>query len=94
MTGVRLGLRANAGQFALLVALNGLVGAMVGVERSVLPLVGEDEFGVESKTALLAFVGAFGVAKAFTNLAAGALADRVGRRRLRVIGLRAPWLRG
>jgi MFS family permease len=83
---VRLGLRANAGQFALLVALNAFVGAMVGLERSVLPLVGEDEFGLRSTSAILAFVVAFGAAKAITNLVAGGLAERVGRRRLLVAG--------
>ena len=83
---VRLGLRANAGQFALLVALNAFVGAMVGLERSVLPLVGEDDFGLASKTAILSFVIAFGIAKALTNLAAGDLAERVGRKRLLVLG--------
>jgi len=82
----RLGLRANAGQFALLVGLNAFVGAMVGLERSVLPLVGEEEFGLESKIAILAFVVAFGAAKALTNLAAGSLAARAGRRRLLVLG--------
>jgi MFS family permease len=83
---VRLGLRANAGQFGLLVALNALVGAMVGLERSVLPLVGEEEFGLRSTTAILGFVVAFGAAKALANLAAGALADHFGRRRLLVAG--------
>jgi MFS family permease len=83
---IQLGLRANAGQFGLLVALNALVGAMVGLERSVLPLVGEDDFGLRSTTAILAFVVAFGAAKALTNLAAGALADRAGRKRLLVAG--------
>jgi MFS family permease len=83
---VRLGLRANAGQFALLVALNALVGAMVGLERSVLPLIGEQEFALSSASAILAFVVAFGAAKAVTNLAAGALAERVGRKRLLVAG--------
>ncbi len=83
---VRLGLRANAGQFALLVALNALVGAMVGLERSVLPLVGKDEFALTATSAILAFVVAFGAAKAFTNLAAGALAERIGRKRLLVAG--------
>lgn len=83
---VRLGLRANVGQFALLVAINALVGAMVGLERSVLPLVGEREFGIGSQTAILSFVVAFGLVKAVTNLAAGPLADRVGRRRLLVLG--------
>jgi MFS family permease len=82
----RLGLRANAGQFSLLVALNALVGAMVGLERSVLPLVGERDFDVASKSAVLAFIVAFGAAKALSNLAAGAWADRVGRKRLLVLG--------
>jgi MFS family permease len=83
---VRLGLRANAGQFALLVALNAFVGAMVGLERSVLPLVGEDEFGLSSKSAILSFVVAFGIAKALANLAAGGFAARAGRKRLLVLG--------
>jgi MFS family permease len=83
---VRLGLRANAAQFALLVALNAFVGAMVGLERSVLPLVGEDEFGLASKSAILSFVVAFGIAKALANLAAGGLAERVGRKRLLLLG--------
>src|SRR5436305_3645206 len=83
---VRLGLRANAGQFGLLVALNALVGGMVGLERSVLPLIGKQDFGLRSTSAILAFVVAFGAAKAFTNLAAGELAERWGRKRLLVIG--------
>jgi MFS family permease len=86
VTPLRLGLRANARQFALLVALNGFVGAMVGLERSVLPLVGEQDFGLTSKSAILTFVVAFGVAKAVANLVAGGLADRVGRKRLLVLG--------
>ena len=83
---VRLGLRANAPQFALLVALNALVGGMVGLERSVLPLVGKQDFGLSSTSAILAFVVAFGAAKAVTNLAAGGLAERGGRKRLLVLG--------
>jgi MFS family permease len=83
---VRLGLRANAGQFALLVALNALVGAMVGLERSVLPLVGKLDFALESSATILTFVVAFGAAKALTNLAAGELAERAGRKRLLVAG--------
>jgi MFS family permease len=82
----RLGLRENAGQFALLVGLNAFVGAMVGLERSMLPLVGERDFGLASKSAILSFVVAFGIAKALSNLAAGGLADRVGRKRLLVLG--------
>jgi len=83
---VRLGLRENAAQFSLLVAINVFVGAMVGLERSTLPLVGRDDFGLRSSAAVLSFIVAFGVAKAFTNLAAGALAERAGRRRLLVAG--------
>lgn len=83
---VRLGLRANAGQFALLVGLNALVGGMVGLERTVLPLVGKNDFGLRSSAAILAFVVAFGAAKALTNLAAGELAERLGRKRLLVVG--------
>lgn len=83
---VQLGLRANAGQFALLVGINALVGAMVGLERSVLPLIGEQDFGLTSKTAILTFIVAFGLTKTFTNLAAGTLADRVGRKRLLELG--------
>src|ERR671930_12208 len=83
---VRFGLRAIAAQFSLLVGLNAFVGAMVGLERSVLPLVGEHDFGLRSKAAIMAFVVAFGVAKAVTNLAAGGLAERVGRKHLLTIG--------
>ena len=83
---VRLGLRANLAQFSLLVALNGVVGALAGLERSVLALVGDGEFGLGSSAAVLAFVVAFGAAKALTNLAAGDLAERFGRKRLLVAG--------
>jgi MFS family permease len=83
---VQLGLRANARQFGLLVALNGFVGAMVGLERSVLPLVGERDFDLDSRAAILFFVVAFGIAKALSNLVAGGLADRVGRKRILVLG--------
>ena len=83
---VRLGLRENLAQFSLLVAVNAFVGAMVGLERSTLPLVGRDSFHVGSSAAVLSFIVAFGVAKALTNLGAGALAQRVGRRRLLVLG--------
>jgi MFS family permease len=83
---VRLGLRENAGQFSLLVAVNAFVGAMVGLERSTLPLVGRDDFNLGSSAAVLSFIVAFGLAKAFTNLGAGALAARVGRRRLLIAG--------
>jgi MFS family permease len=83
---IELGLRENLSQFSLLVAINALVGAMVGLERSTLPLIGEDSFAVGSTLAVLSFIVAFGLAKAFTNLGAGALAERVGRRRLLILG--------
>ena len=83
---VRLGLRENAAQFSLLVAINAFVGAMVGLERSTLPLVGREDFGLASSAAVLSFIVAFGLAKALTNLGAGALAQRTGRRRLLIAG--------
>src|SRR5205085_6670468 len=83
---VRLGLRENASQFSLLVAVTGFVGAMVGLERSTLPLIGRQDFGLASNAAVLSFIVAFGLSKAFTNLGAGALAQRLGRRRLLVAG--------
>jgi MFS family permease len=85
-----LGLRANAGQFALLVGVNGLVGGMLGQERTVLPIMATDTFGLTGFTVILTFILAFGVTKAFTNLAAGALADRYGRKPVLVAG----WLVG
>jgi MFS family permease len=83
---VELGLRENAPQFFLLVAVNAFVGAMVGLERSTLPLVGREEFDLASSAAVLSFIVAFGLVKALTNLGAGALAGRFGRRRLLIAG--------
>jgi MFS family permease len=83
---VRLGLRENRAQFALLVAVNAFVGAMVGLERTTLPLIGRDNFHLASDAAVLSFIVAFGVSKALTNLGAGALAQRIGRRRLLIAG--------
>ena len=82
----RLGLRENLAQFSLLVAVTLFVGAMVGLERSTLPLIGREDFGVESSAAVLSFLIAFGTAKALANLAAGGLAARAGRRRLLIWG--------
>jgi MFS family permease len=82
----QLGLRENLPQFSLLVAVNAFVGAMVGLERSTLPLIGRDEFDLTSSVAVLSFIVAFGLVKALTNLFAGALAQRVGRRRLLIAG--------
>jgi MFS family permease len=83
---IRLGLGANAGQFALLVGVNGLVGAMVGQERTVLPLLGRETFGLPGVAVALTFLIAFGVTKAATNLVAGLLADRYGRKPVLVAG--------
>jgi len=82
----RLGLGANATQFWLLVAVNAFVGSMVGIERDVLPLVGQRVFGLASETAVLSFIVTFGFTKALANLYAGRTADRVGRKPLLVAG--------
>jgi MFS family permease len=83
---VRLGLRENRAQFLLLVAVTAFVGAMVGLERSTLPLIGRESFHLASSAAVLSFIVAFGLVKALANLGAGALAQRVGRRRLLIAG--------
>lgn len=89
-TRVALGLGENRHQFWLLVLVNAFVGAMVGLERTVLPLLAEDEFGLASKGAVLSFIATFGVVKAAANLFAGRLGDLYGRRRVLLAG----WLFG
>ena len=81
-----LGLRANWGQFWLLVAVSAFVGAMVGLERTVLPLLAEQEFDLASRTSILSFIVTFGLVKAVTNFLAGRLGDLYGRKRVLVIG--------
>jgi MFS family permease len=81
-----LGLDANLGQFVLLVVVNGFVGAMVGLERSILPAIAEEEFFLAARTAILSFIVVFGLAKAVTNYAAGRLSDTLGRKRVLVAG--------
>jgi MFS family permease len=83
---VRLGLRENLSQFALLMVVNGCVGAMVGMERSILPLIAEQEFQLAARTAILSFIVVFGLSKAVTNYLAGTFADRIGRKQLLVAG--------
>jgi MFS family permease len=83
---IELGLRANATQFTLLVIVNGFVGAMVGLERSILPAMATEEFGLAARTAILAFIVVFGVAKALTNYLAGRWSERVGRRGVLIAG--------
>jgi MFS family permease len=83
---VRLGLRENAAQFSLLVAVNALVGGMLGQERTVLPLLAHQTFHLTAYTAALTFILAFGVAKAITNYLAGTWSDRIGRKPVLVVG--------
>jgi MFS family permease len=87
---VRLGLRENLPQFALLVGVNALVGGLVGQERTVLPLLAEQEFALPGYTAMLTFIVAFGLTKALVNYVAGTLADRFGRKPVLLAG----WLVG
>src|SRR2546429_8096549 len=87
---IRLGLGANWRQFTLLVVVNAFVGAMVGLERTVVPLIAQADFGLVSKTVVLSFLVSFGIVKALANLFAGQLADRIGRKPLLVVG----WLAG
>src|SRR5262245_39268980 len=87
---IRLGLRANWEQFTLLVIVNAFVGAMVGLERTVLPLIAEADFGLVAKSVTLSFLISFGIVKALANLFAGRLSDRLGRKRILVAG----WLIG
>ena len=83
---IRLGLRENLPQFALLVLVNAFVGAMVGLERSILPAIAEQEFQLAAKAAILSFIVVFGVTKALTNYFAGRLSDRFGRKGVLVAG--------
>ena len=83
---IRLGLRENVAQFTLLVIVNAFVGVMVGMERSILPAIAEQDFHLVARTAVLSFIAVFGVTKAMTNYAAGRLADRIGRKHVLVAG--------
>jgi MFS family permease len=83
---IALGLRENLGQFSLLVLVNAFVGAMVGLERSILPAIAEQEFHLAARAAILSFIVVFGITKAITNYGAGRLADRLGRKHVLVAG--------
>lgn len=87
---IQLGLRANWQQFALLVLINAFVGGMVGLERTIVPLLAEKDFGLASRTIALSFIVSFGVVKALANLLAGRFSDRIGRKQILVAG----WLFG
>src|SRR5579871_1517919 len=81
-----LGLRENWKQFVLLVIVNGFVGAMVGLERTILPEMAESIFHLSAKTAVLSFIVVFGVTKAITNYLAGRFSDRFGRKQILILG--------
>jgi MFS family permease len=83
---VRLGLRENWAQFSLLVLVNAFVGGMVGLERSILPAIAQEDFGIAARVSILSFIVAFGVTKAAANYLAGRLADRFGRKPILVAG--------
>ncbi len=83
---IRLGLRENLGQFSLLVVVNAFVGAMVGMERSILPAIAEADFHLAARSAVLSFIVVFGVTKAGTNYLAGRLSDRFGRKHVLIAG--------
>src|SRR5262245_29577769 len=86
----RLGLRENWQQFTLLVLINAFVGGMIGLERTVVPLIGEQEFGITSKTAIVSFIVSFGLTKALCNLLAAHLSETWGRKKVLILG----WLIG
>lgn len=88
--GIRLGLRENWQQFSLLVLINAFVGGMVGLERTVVPLIGSEEFKIASTTIVVSFIVSFGVVKAIANLVSGHFADVYGRKHMLVLG----WLIG
>ena len=88
--GVAFGLKSNWPQFALLMVINAFVGGMVGIERTVVPLIGAHEFRIASTTLIVSFIASFGLIKAFANLVSGHLADVWGRKRVLVLG----WLFG
>lgn len=90
MKQVRLGLRENWQQFTLLVIINAFVGGMAGLERAILPQIAQAEFHIAAKTAVLSFIIVFGIVKALTNYVTGALANRLGRKTLLMLG----WLFG
>jgi MFS family permease len=87
---ISLGLKQNINQFSILVLVNAFVGAMIGLEQTVVPLIGRDEFGIESNALIVSFIASFGAVKAVLNLFAGSMSDRWGRKSMLVLG----WLFG
>jgi MFS family permease len=87
---ITLGLKANIQQFLILVLVNAFVGAMIGLEQTVVPLIGKNDFGIESNAIIVSFIASFGAVKAILNLFAGSLSDKWGRKKILVLG----WLFG
>lgn len=87
---IKQGLRQNLGQFVILIIVNAFVGSMIGLEQTVIPLIGKNEFGIESNAIILSFIASFGLVKAILNLYAGSLAEKWGRKKVLIIG----WLFG
>lgn len=83
---LKLGLKENISQFSLLILINAFVGAMIGLERTILPKLAAEEFGMVAKAAVLSFIVVFGFTKAFTNLLAGQLSDQYGRKKVLILG--------
>jgi MFS family permease len=87
---IKQGLRQNLGQFVILILVNAFVGAMIGLEQTVVPLIGREAFGIGSNAIILSFIASFGLVKAILNLYAGSLAEKWGRKKVLVLG----WLFG
>jgi MFS family permease len=87
---IKQGLRQNLGQFVILIVVNAFVGSMIGLEQTVVPLIGKNEFGIDSNAIILSFIASFGLVKAVLNLYAGSLAEKWGRKRVLILG----WLFG
>jgi MFS family permease len=83
---IKQGLRQNLGQFVILIVVNAFVGAMIGLEQTVVPLIGKNEFGIDSNAIILSFIASFGLVKAILNLYAGSLAERWGRKKVLILG--------
>lgn len=87
---IRLGLRPNLNQFLILVLVNAFVGSMIGLEQTVVPLIGANEFGIQSNALIVSFIASFGLVKAILNLFAGKISDKWGRKNVLILG----WLFG
>ena len=87
---IRLGLRPNLNQFLILVLVNAFVGSMIGLEQTVVPLIGAEEFDIQSNALVVSFIASFGLVKAILNLFAGKISDRWGRKNVLILG----WLFG